>query len=875
MNNIESATSCRICTLTRAAWYGLRLALLPRTFAFIAALTVLALMAPSSMPPFLPRAKPKAEAPPTQASSAAPASAAASTAESAVPSTAKGAAPAPAPGSIAEPAQRPAGPAASAVADAPKWRFRSGGLPYPVVGQPWEPQQMLERGAPPFKMSFENRSPELAWISLDPETGTLTGEPTKAGGPWTFELKLEPTGKPDQFISQKFSVKVLGPAAPSRLAAAASSPRVTQPASKPDLPGGPFTYRLEGGDPKAVAEAADPMTSDALKTRIEQLQEGRAAITDPAEMAKLDALASMTERAKRDSEDLQPKQPKVRHPDGLEQILSPLLDIDYPTEHHFRNVLELALCKHYPTPSRPTALAGARNLRNGHAAAGDTACPGLPEDAGRLIDHVVKRARKPHPYNPELVFPWSAKPGCGCVPPNAEDEVYGFVSHWGTAEQQQEAQKAVAAAASAAQSPAAGKKTPVKMPREIDFSLFTRISFFGATLNDEGAVELPRRVAEQGHELVGEAQRHGTRVDLVIHRRNWGSFLNGKAPAQLAARAADSAIRLLDDRRPGVWQHLLLPFWREETFAYGGITVFFDNVPDDNSAQAGPFREFRRAFLEGLIGRMQASGRSYRLNILVPAEHVAETGLRTFGDMTRLIELAEPVRTSKKVDAKEKEGLYKGKTDITVTYLVLLPDPTTDSKKDLRERIDRSEDPKGSRRVALLESLVPVLLRPPAITPPWGKQPPAEQFKDDLAYMKWNYSGVALWELPAQAKGDEDRLDNLKSIYRNDTRRLPTLCDGVCPQRLWLRVLLQALAVVGAVAIPLWFFNCAVRGWGWPYKIFLWAGGIVTVSLALALHECDPALHEMKESGLALIALVALLLLGGLYWSFKARGPRP
>jgi hypothetical protein len=60
-----------------------------------------------------------------------------------------------------------------------------------------------------------------------------------------------------------------------------------------------------------------------------------------------------------------------------------------------------------------------------------------------------------------------------------------------------------------------------------------------------------------------------------------------------------------------------------------------------------------------------------------------------------------------------------------------------------------------------------------------------------------------------------------------------------------------------------------------PYKIFLWAGGILTVPLALALHECDPALQKLKESGMAFVVLVVMLLVGGLYWSFKSHRARP
>lgn len=888
MNGIAPDTPCRFCILTRAAWRALRVALLPRTFAFIAALTVLVLMAPSSIPPFLPQAKPKAAPAAPIVAPAAPSGAAASESASASSSAspagaearagaaagpAKDAASWPAPGAGAASPSSPAGSAQLALADVPKWRFRTKRLLDPVVGQPWGPQPMLEQGASPFRMSFEQRPPELQWMDLDPEKGTLSGKPTQAGGPWAFELKVETTGKPDQFISQKYIVKVLGPAAPARLAGTASSPQAALRPGKPDLPGGPFTYRLEEDHLKELA--ADPKAQKELEDLIKEAQEGQAMAVDPAERARYVRTEAM---ARRELDAMQARQPpKVKGGEAasLDKVLAPLQDIDYPTEDLFRTALRLALCTHYPRRAGEAPPARTKSTGDGHAEAGDNACPGISKEGLLQVEAIVQRGRKPHPHNPELAFPWSATPGCGCVPPKGEDEVYGFVSYWGTAEQQREAPRAAAAAASTVPAEAAGKSAPVEVPRKIDFSLFTRIGFWGAALNDEGEIELPKGVREQGHRLVREAQRHGTRVDLVVHRSNWDTFLRRKDLGQLAASAADGAIKLLDDRPHQGWQRLLLPFWHEETYAFGGITVFFDNAPTEGSELTGPFRDFRKAFFESLVVRMQASGRSYRLNIVVPAEHMAATGPYAFADLTHLIEKAEPARTSKKVDAKEKADLYKGKTDITVTYMVLLPDPTTRSKKDLRERIDRSENPKGPRRVTLLESLVPVLMRPPASRPPWGGQAPEKQYADDLAYMKWNFAGVALWELPAQAKGDDGRLEQLKTIYKVESRLLPGLCDDVCPQRLWLRVLLQALVAVGMVALPLWYLSCAVRSWGLPYKIFLWAGGFVTAMLALALLQCDPALHELSDSNWPLVALVISIFAGGLYWSFKSRRPRP
>jgi hypothetical protein len=97
----------------------------------------------------------------------------------------------------------------------------------------------------------------------------------------------------------------------------------------------------------------------------------------------------------------------------------------------------------------------------------------------------------------------------------------------------------------------------------------------------------------------------------------------------------------------------------------------------------------------------------------------------------------------------------------------------------------------------------------------------------------------------------------------------------VCPNRLWLRLLLQALVAAGTAALVLWIASCAVRNLGAPYKIFLWAVAFASVPLALALLECDPALERLNEGHVPLMVLTAALFALGLYWSFRARRERP
>lgn len=909
----EVPSACRICALVRAAWRALRLALLPRTLAFFGALAVLVMMAPSSLPPSTIRAAPaSAPAGPLAASAAAAASAAVAAAAA---QASAGAATAVARGasavqealgraglvgdkgsdkggdrggdraggrSSAPPLQLASAAAGAAgAASAAAVRFRNA-LPPARVGAPWR-YKVLE-GTPPFVMRFVGERP--SWIE-EFAAGTLAGTPREAK---SYEFTLQgstESGTPT--VTQTFAVRVL-PAAPQ---AAASAPRVLGRLNAAELAATPpverdvpFTWRLDD-------------------VHIEKLARGGADSDDPQALAPEGGVSVSTEV----------RPPPVPPPLTAGQwkgMLGALVGVDYPTEAHFRTVLRIAHCAYYKEllaaaarertnrgPHRVVAPSfdcdEAQNVRDPTSppppGAGKARTPeekavqaALTEDFIKLLplkqeDEAVLLARRPHRLRKDFSPQWQAKPGCGCVPPARDEEVYGFVSYWGTADQQ-----------GTPPAPADTKKDPGKPgpeARETDFSLFSRISYFGAMLNDLAGYDMPIEVKVLGHQLAVVAQRHGVQVDLVVHRNDW-SLLDGRNDAQIAKvaqRAAENIMPVLGEPhgKLAFGQSLLLPFWRQENMPFSGLTIFFDNLPARGSEAARKFRVFQRAFVLGVIAQMQGEQKSlrrqgrFRLNVMVPDHLIDEDdskGLLTFAEMIAFIEQAERPVAGKKVEIKDRAH-YAGTTDITLNYIVLLSDRTTTTKKALRARLDQSSQVTGTRRVVLLESLVPMLLRPTAARALWGPDEPGQQFSDDLAYMKWSFGGAALWELPSTAKLDLQLMNALESQFRLDKRRARQLCDVVCPRRIALRLWLQGLVALGAVAIALWFLSCEVRNLGRAYLRFLVLGGAVTVSLALLLLECDPVLHDLNETNWPLFALVAAVFAAGLYWSLRSRRARP
>lgn len=244
---------------------------------------------------------------------------------------------------------------------------------------------------------------------------------------------------------------------------------------------------------------------------------------------------------------------------------------------------------------------------------------------------------------------------------------------------------------------------------------------------------------------------------------------------------------------------------------------------------------------------------------------MGEQGAYQFDNLLRWVQAAE--RPSREIGEFQKVGLA-GTTDITVRYLVLMPDPATDYKKRLRGLFDAARNVLGEARVALLKRTLPVLQRPPATdSPGWLRTSSAQQWADDLAYMKWNFNGVALWDMPTAEESDDKLMELLRREFREGTdgaaSTAPTWspADFVCLNRVVLRLVWLVTVPPGIVATLLWLLVFTVRNWGWRYRFFVLAGASWPAMLSIALLFDDPLIAQWAGSyqPACLIVLVASL----------------
>lgn len=767
--------------------------------------------------------------------------------------------------------------AVAAAAPAPAWAASSSlhFIPVPLrptpVGKPWGPVQLLKGGKPPYTVVFTTPQPD--WMRVQPD-GRLSGEPPEPAQVWRFRLRgSDATGAPAQ-AEQAFELSVYPPKGekPSRITLADTQRVIdTEPAE-------PRTYKLAPARLEEMLKAVKAQAQAEAQAQGDGVADGAEETAPPKP-----ALAAAS------APPLQPP-PPLPGPSAevLEKLLKPLLDLEFPTAELLRNALREQQCEYYkahlkalnlsardrfdlqcPPPESAQRLPAAKGAQAGKAAKAATAATA----ANAEIAPAAKPASKPgaafktlaafhdellpadwqnwvldattwrHPLNEAKPLLWAGAPRCGCMAVASTDEVYGLFAYWHATQAQQ----------------------------AVQFNQFSRISYLGALLKDDGSYTLSSTYSPEGPAFVRKAQRHNTKIDLTLYRRDW-SWLATARPDRiksLARTAAENAVKLADtplqdfDKKLQAW---LLPFWKESSLAYDGLTVFFD-FTDADERQAANFKLFLDSFMAELTREMQQRPtRAYRLNLVVPDHQIGEDGPYSFRSLIAFVENAEPPRKGKNVAQEHKILDYKGHTDITVEYLVLLGEPTTKRKKVLREKLDATSTVQGHRRIALLDSMIPILLhprgdKPAALTPDDDKQ-----FDDDLAYMKWNYGGVASFPTPVKDMGTgETVLTRLRENFRESGVLGSSVCDQVCPWRVEWRLGLQALVLANVLMLAALMLSCEVRRWGRPFKLATWGGILVSAGVFVALLNCDPALKALKASNSVLwLALGTLLVLGWL-----------
>lgn len=727
-------------------------------------------------------------------------------------------------------------------------------LPAGRAGRPYARTLAAEGGTPPYQFSLIDGDLP-AGLSLGAR-GAITGTPTAAT---LSRFVIAVQDRAGTRLHQAFDLRVLPVAAKAPATPAAASATL-QPFTELDLKQattppatGPtaITYQLaaEALEALAGAIAAPPAVvgSDVVSADGVILEhETPMAPAAPA----LSASAPATPP-------LPPLPADLSWSDGQQTqfvaALQPLVGREYPARSLFEAALRYRVCAHVgqlvvneakrlqrrgPDPAEYLENCLKQPDQPPHDAAKALAAGRLPQDQLRrwllprsVLDWLTAAARRVRPLKPSHAAHWQAAPGCGCAEPREFQPLFAFHPAW----------------------------LDTGEPLQLDFSVVNRINYFALQLGEDMTLPAGWGQSPADTAFVSTARRHGASLDLVVYNSDW-RFLRAPTPAQwngtrqqMTRRLGLRVRELLDTPLPG-WRERArqwLPGFSEPQHLADGVTLFFDDLPNDDPVAMQRFAEFLPGFVIALARAMaEQPGRQYALNLVMTADQLRASG--PYG-VPALFDLLKAVEQPVVVNQRIQAGLddYHRNGNVELRFLVLLAEPTTLTKKTLHRIAEESQAVQGSDRRIFQRSIVPVLQVPPLDD---------RQFADDLAYAQDNFGGAAFWPGPEAAPHlGPAQVEALHATFGPQAvPGLQGLCAWVCPNRWWFRLAFETLLVLGVLAWLVLHWHCA---WRRRYGRAALLAGVPTVIVVALLGLCDPAMAVLRD-GTVLLALAGVVLLG-------------
>jgi hypothetical protein len=456
-----------------------------------------------------------------------------------------------------------------------------------------------------------------------------------------------------------------------------------------------------------------------------------------------------------------------------------------------------------------------------------------------------KIARKKPLYDPDKRVLWDGD-SCGCALDQFKGEVYGFYPFWHAGEKQR-----------------------------IDFSTLSRIGYYGITFDDHGSLQQANdgRSIDASllngdptqNDFVNVARKYRTAIDWVIQRNDWRSWATmGQVEKEAVFVQLNVGItHLLTAKMQGGATSELkhLPFGLGERAIPtngDGVTLFFDNYPTDNISVA-----LFNAFIEKLKSSLRSQGAGDTVNILMRHSAMGQ-GIYDYKNLLLLID-ASKASTPKTIHIRAEIG-----NAALPRFLVLLEEPTTDTKKKLRLEIESARDLYGIARVEVLRQIFPVIT--------FGAKD-WQQLEDDIVYYKDNFGGIGFWPLSAVPAAQKPPVvlpaGVLDCITSKDVSRClidhyqikpgvqtGAVCKTVCENRLAFRTGTALFVFLLLTCWGLYWWSCRWRAWMSAYYFApIIATGAVTMFLVLSLLFCDPFFLWLSQGYLIPIFMFAVIVI--------------
>ena len=473
----------------------------------------------------------------------------------------------------------------------------------------------------------------------------------------------------------------------------------------------------------------------------------------------------------------------------------------------------------------------------------------IDEFAAGLYEQVVQPAiaplyKKSPVYRAASPVQWDGS-GCGCVLDDLSGTVYGFYPFW-----------------------LAGEK------QSVNFSVLSRVAYYGLSFDENGVIKHANNIHNESTILspdnarrdaqtafIQAARKHNSKVDWVIRsdKSYWERWkkLSNLSKAAVFETLTENIVNLLTsrltDRFSTIRQNITFGVIPPPTLG-DGITLYFDSFPDDRES----VELFNRFFTE-LQKRLFAQGGGYFVNILVPQSALG-SGVYRHANLFAWIDNTKPSSSA------DTSFATNARSDVRTKILILIEEPTTDSKKKLRLDIENGEL-HGIERGILLRHIVPVIEFD-------GRD--WKQLEDDIVYFKDNFGGIGFWPLPLGkqefVEKNETSCDGIESIsgclvryFQNTTwhgEPESMLEKMVCENRVYFRLALVALIFLCLLFTILYLYSCRIHKKIGNAYVVVYLPMVLLPALitGLLLMTYDPVVEPISTGNITLI----LVVLGGI-----------
>lgn len=761
-------------------------------------------------------------------------------------------------------------------------------LPSGMVDQPYSTTLRATGGTPPYTYAADSLPPGMTLSSA----GELSGLPSALPLVAVFIASVR-----DQhgcLARQTYKLAILAPRAiapiPLRPKAPAIKPEprpqppvpTVLPVSKPAPPEPLTTVPLidtlaAPSSPQSMVDVY-VLTDDIFKDKevLAELKRRSADVTDvvglvPAtEAAPAPATSTAKpEEGKEGAATTEPEPPRNEFVDPtidadaqaqFRRMLAPLVGVEFPGKDLFEAALDQRLCFF----SRELIVATANRQHVPPPAMSATFCPPAWGDASSNDDAIppghlpwekvpewlmgssmhamlIDKARQSHSLLHPVAPSWSGA-GCGCVRA-LNGQIYGFYPYWDNG----------------------------KAPRQLDFSMLSRISVFALWFADDGDLMEPGWTSDEDTAFIREAQRQETALDYTLYHNDWRFLKDATdddikdATERLAAQATNFIDTPLTD--PLSRAHAWVPGFAREERNGSGLTLFLDRMPAAGDSLRHPFERYLNQQVRQLIAEMRRRKHAYVLNIVLRDSDLTGTGA-----IWQPTQMAEFLRQAEAVDPRSDsmpgEGArQRSSTNVTLRYMVLVTQPGSTSMRKILTTIDRDKDITEEACRILLRRVIPVLSTGASVD---------QDLTEDLSYASDNFGGAGFWSAPVL----DDTPGKMTSarIGRTFLPHAPTaesLNGWICEHRWILRILVEAVLLIWLIAFLIYQSSCRMRQIGLPFQLALLAGAILFLVLGALLLLGDPALVHVRQ-GNALLALLLIALIAVVaYHVLKPRVEKP